>query len=132
MNPSSDIDAAVRDVLDQHGGIRLALLFGSMAAGEGGPNSDVDLAVAGERSLTGAERLQLSERLGELLGRPIDLVDLRAAGPVVSSEIFRHGRRLLGSEADLTGWISRSLVDREDFLPALQDLLQERRRAWIG
>ncbi len=57
-------------------GIRRLSLFGSVARGEAGPDSDVDLVVELDRDahidlfrLTGLE-----QRIAELLGRPVDLL----------------------------------------------------------
>jgi predicted nucleotidyltransferase len=42
---NASIEKATRETLMAHGGIRLAILFGSMAAGKGRADSDVDLAI---------------------------------------------------------------------------------------
>jgi uncharacterized protein len=128
---AGELDALGR-ALDHHPQIRLAILFGSLAKGRGEAESDLDIAVAADRGLDLAARLALSGELAETLGRPVDLVDLHEAGPVLCGEIFREGRRVRGSEADEAQWLGRSVIDREDFLPALRGLLADRRRAWIG
>ena len=57
-------------------GIRRLSLFGSVARGDAGPESDVDLAVELDR----AARIDLirligrEERIGDLVGRKVDLV----------------------------------------------------------
>lgn len=129
---ASQLDALVGRVLDQHPEIRLAILFGSLAQGRGEAASDLDIAVAADRTLDLAARIALSGELAEAVGRPIDLVDLHEAGPVLCAEIFRNGHRLRGSEGDAVAWLGRSVIDREDFLPALRGMLAERRQAWIG
>ncbi len=57
-------------------GIRALSLFGSVVRGEAGPESDVDLAAeldpAAEISLI--ELVALERRLGEVLGRHVDLL----------------------------------------------------------
>ncbi len=57
-------------------GIRHLALFGSVARGEAGPESDIDLLVELDReahiTLIGLAGIEL--RLGELLGRKVDLL----------------------------------------------------------
>ena len=68
------INAAVeklRSVLGKYGGVRLAILFGSWARGEGSPLSDVDLAFIGEVN----EALLIME-VARTLGVSVDRVDL--------------------------------------------------------
>jgi hypothetical protein len=57
-------------------GIRRLSLFGSVARGDAGPDSDVDLAVELDREARiGLFKLiELEERIGELVGRKVDLL----------------------------------------------------------
>jgi predicted nucleotidyltransferase len=58
-------------------GIARLSLFGSVARGEAGPTSDVDLAAEidpGKRPFGLFKFIALQERLGELLGTKVDLV----------------------------------------------------------
>src|SRR3989304_9788366 len=96
-NPAQrSIDETIRSVLVAHGRIVLAVIFGSMAGLRARSDSDVDIAVAADRVLSAGEKLALIGRLAERLGRPIDLIDLRAAGEPPLGENIRHGRRGLG------------------------------------
>lgn len=58
--------------LAPHDEVELALVFGSRARGDGGPSSDVDVAVVG-RSI---DTIGLVIELGDTLGLPVDVVDL--------------------------------------------------------
>lgn len=57
-------------------GLRSLSIFGSVARGEAGEGSDVDLAAEIERDgrVTLLTLVRLEERLAEILGRPVDLV----------------------------------------------------------
>lgn len=56
-------------------GARRIRVFGSVARGEEGPNSDVDFLVEFDHGYDlFAQRLPLTRQLAELLGRPVDLV----------------------------------------------------------
>mgnify|MGYP001406658797 CR=1 FL=1 len=43
-----------------------------------------------------------------------------------------HGKRLRGSHGACAELLRRHLFDAADFLPYVERLLAERRRAWIG
>jgi predicted nucleotidyltransferase len=57
-------------------GIRRLSLFGSVARGDAGPDSDVDLAVELDRAarIGLIELIRLEERIGDLVGRKVDLL----------------------------------------------------------
>lgn len=70
-------------------------VFGSVARGETGPMSDVDLAVLTDRKVTLDEELELRAVAAEELHRnDVDLVILADAPPVLRHEVIAAGRRL--------------------------------------
>lgn len=113
-------------------GLRLAILFGSLATGRETAASDLDIAVDLGHPLSSAEKRHLIEALAVSSGRPVDLIDLRTAGGPLLSQILRHGRLLYGSTADYAALLVRQLIDKADFDPYRSRILAERRRAWIG
>lgn len=84
------------------------------------------------RRLTAQEKIALIGELAERIGRPVDLVDLRAAGEPLLGQILRHGKRILGSDACYADLIRRHVFDKSDFMPYRDRILAERRRAWTG
>lgn len=131
--------ACAVDVIDQierviagHPELEVVFLFGSMASGKGRADSDVDLAVQAADLLNAADKLALILEIGEATGRPVDLVDLRAAGEPLLGEILTRGKRIRGSHGACAELLRRHLFDAADFLPYVERLLAERRRAWIG
>ena len=127
-----DFTQGILAALNTQPGVRLAILFGSLAAGQGRVDSDLDLAVDAGHRLTAGEKLVLMNKLAERTGRPVDLVDLHAVGEPLLGQILRHGKRLLGSETCYADLIRRHLFDQADYLPYRTRILAERRRAWIG
>lgn len=123
---------AILAAIDTQPGIRLAILFGSLAAGRERVNSDLDLAVDAGRRLTAGERLALTAELAKRTGRTVDLVDLYVVGEPLLGQILRHGKRLLGSGTCYADIIRKHLFDQADYLPYRRRILAERRRAWIG
>ena len=70
-------------------------LFGSEARGQARVDSDVDLAVLFSRPVSGDELLAARLDLEVLLGRGVDLVDLRTASAILGRQVLRDGRLLL-------------------------------------
>jgi uncharacterized protein len=112
--------------------LRVATVFGSVASGSAGFDSDVDVAVMLERRMDTSRRSALIGLVGEVMGRPVDLVDLRDAGVAVMRAALRDGRVLVCRDRrDYEFLLSKMITDAEDFLPALQRLQAERRKAWM-
>lgn len=127
-----DVNSRIQQVLARHDGIRLAILFGSLAKAQGTPRSDLDLAVLKFAPLSAATKMALIGELSQATGRPIDLVDLYVAGEPLLGQILKHGVRLLGSDSDYAELIKRHLFEEADFMPYRRRILAERRQAWIG
>ncbi|MBM4180184.1 MAG: nucleotidyltransferase family protein [Betaproteobacteria bacterium] len=73
-------------------GARRIRVFGSVARGEEGPDSDVDFLVEFDQGYDlFAQRLPLARQLSELLGRPVDLLP--------EHELNRHLRDRILEEA---------------------------------
>ena len=132
LTQDEDFRRAILGALNTQPGIRLAILFGSLAAGREREDSDLDLAIDAGHRLTAGEKLALMNELAERTGRPVDLVDLQAVGEPLLGQILRHGHRLFGSETCYADLIRRHLFDQADYLPYRNRILAERRRAWIG
>lgn len=135
MKPSQALaphQEAIRRLLTGHAGIRAAILFGSLAKGDATPQSDLDLAVSMDSTLSTETRLTLISALASALGRPVDLIDLRTVGEPLLGQILHHGIRLLGDDADYAELIKRHLFADADFMPYQRRILAERRQAWIG
>lgn len=84
------------DLLERVGALleaaRFAFVFGSFGTPAFGDQSDLDLAVDFGRPLESEERFDISSRLGEATGRTVDLVDLRAADPIIAMQVLKTGR----------------------------------------
>ena len=84
-----DVDRVRLDVLCRRFGIARLDVFGSVARGEDGPGSDVDLLyeLAQGRSL-GWEIEDLSQDLADLFERPVDLVSWKALHPLIRDQVL--------------------------------------------
>lgn len=112
--------------------IRLAILFGSVAAGRAQYHSDLDIAVLASHSLDAQRRIELIEDLANLSGRTVDLVDLATAGVAIARSALFEGQVLVGRNSPAyPEQITRMLIDSADFLPYRDRTLRQRRAAWL-
>jgi len=59
------------EILNRQKGLRLAILFGSLATGRATPESDIDLAVDLGTPMNAEQKMQLISDLATVTGRPI-------------------------------------------------------------
>lgn len=123
---------AVLAALSKYPQVQLAYLFGSVARGQAGHGSDVDVAIRAGRPLDVAEKMSMMGDIAAATGRPVDLIDLCRVGEPVLGQVLKYGTRLIGSNADHAELMRRHLFDAADFLPYVERMLEARRTAWIG
>jgi uncharacterized protein len=125
------MSAEILTALQMIDGLELAVVFGSVAKGTARFDSDVDIAVRYAAPLDAEQKLALIRALGAASGRPVDLIDLRTAGPIVARQALTTGKRLFGTNADFSSQLCRTLIDYADFAPLIERTLRERREAWM-
>lgn len=123
---------AVEAALAQHPDVRLAYVFGSVASGRARQDSDVDVAVLMAAPLNVESKVRLISDIASSTGRPVDLIDLADVGEPLLGQILRHGVRIRGDAALHAQWVTRHILNNEDFMPYVERMLAERRQAWIG
>ncbi len=94
--------SAYTDIADRHG-IVLLLQFGSTVTGKSQARSDVDIAVLFDRPSLALEELgALQAELQALFPeRPVDLVVLNRADPLLLKQVTTSCNLLFGSQRDL-------------------------------
>lgn len=122
----------VQSFLASQTDIDLAIVFGSVAGGCAGNDSDVDVAVKARAPLDATRKMRLIEGIAAATGRPVDLIDLHNAGEPLLGQVLRHGKRIMGSDSEYAQLALRHVYASEDFVPNLERLLKERRQTWIG
>jgi len=76
-------------------GVRRASVFGSLARGEGGEESDVDLLVELEPGRSLLDLAELKVELEEVLGRRVDVITYDSLHPLLRDRVLREQRRIL-------------------------------------
>ena len=87
--------AGLEEELQQRGIASLAL-FGSMARGEAGPDSDIDLLVdiAPGYPFSLVDLASLKNLLSDRLGREADVVTREGLNPAIREQILREAERV--------------------------------------
>ncbi len=114
-----------------HSDLSLVVLYGSQASGQATQDSDVDVGIMGAQALTIEQLLEFSSGLRLILGREIDLVDLRASHGALLSEILSRGKLLVMRDpAVYAALIKRMWYETEDDGRFLAITLKERQKQW--
>lgn len=82
--------------------VKFIYLFGSFAKGEGREDSDVDLAIYGEKLFDAYELFIKANELGFILKRDIQLIDLRDVSTVFAAQIVGNKDVLFCSDENLS------------------------------
>ena len=119
--------------LIEHSEIELAILFGSYAKGNETQLSDVDVAIqlASGRCLGAEDKVSYLDDLSCLLGKNVDLVDLRVVGQPLLSQIMKYGYCLVGEQQAFALLAVRNVNSVQDFMPNIEQMLMDRRQRWL-
>jgi uncharacterized protein len=97
--------------------LKLTVLFGSTARGQARPKSDLDLGVLLD-PYSPELRFQVEAELGRAAGRPVDVILLDDAPPLLRFEIAREGVLVFQREDHLwTDFKAKAMVDWWDWAP---------------
>jgi predicted nucleotidyltransferase len=90
-----EVQGKIGPILEQ-AGVQYAGIFGSVARGDAGPNSDVDILIKFKDPPTFSAYLHLDESLRNLLGRDVDLVTEGAVNKFLRPYIERDLKLIYG------------------------------------
>ena len=124
---NTDVFQTVASTLVGEVGLKVALVYGSAAAGTMRRDSDVDVAVLFDRPLDMDARLALWGRLSDALRHEVDLVDLYDLGGEILHQVLTKGRVVIkNDETAYYGLVKRMVYDREDFMGLVRQAQRER------
>lgn len=122
-----DIFQTVSRALAREVGLKVALVYGSAAAGTMRRDSDVDVAVLFDEPLSMDARLALWGRLTEVVQREIDLLDLYDLGGEILHQVLTKGRVVVKNDEQAYYWLAKRMVyERQDFMPLVRRAQRER------
>jgi predicted nucleotidyltransferase len=93
------MDAIVEKIKGSIPNLMAVYIFGSVAEGIAGPESDLDLAVLAGGKLDPFELFSLAGDISLVSHCPVDLVDLRSASTVMRYRIITSGEALWRSDS---------------------------------
>jgi predicted nucleotidyltransferase len=110
----------------------LILMFGSRAAGQVHPESDVDIAVYGKEILSETAKIQLIYEFSDVFHTDtIDLVDLRTTSAFLKKEIFKNYRILLQRDPMLLYQLELANMHELKELEILDQIRRERLKEFV-
>lgn len=102
-------------------------VFGSVAKGRIGPESDLDLAIFSEKKITFDKQEALKASVLAGFGVQLDLIDFNAAPPTLQAEILRYGRKVfVANDQILTTMIMRALRSYQMLNDERRPILEKR------
>ena len=123
---------SVREVLLRQPDIEFACVFGSFADGRQTLASDIDVAVAARAPIGAQRRLELIDAIASAIGRPVDLVDLHRAGPLVLTQALTRGKHIVKRDSSV---LARLLVKmwnlNADVMPLMRMIQDTRRKRFL-
>lgn len=74
----------------RHHGARRVQLFGSIARGQAGPDSDIDLLLPLEPGTSPVDLVAIKQDVEDLLGRRVDVVTESSISPYIRDAVIRE------------------------------------------
>jgi len=105
--------------------VEVCLLFGSAAKGKLGVNSDIDIAICGDKAFTHDYLAELQVAIAERLGTEVDLLDMARLNGIILRQVITTGKKILNNNPDLLAhYIKKMLFFSEDMYPNYQMILK--------
>ena len=130
----NDLLTHARDaVLDVLPDVWAVYLYGSVARGDAGPHSDLDLAVLLPPGCRLEQPWHLAGQLAGKLGREVDLVDLRQVGDVLRMQVLQDGVMLYNARpGEVLAWEAGAITRYGHYRREVSDLVKDFRKTGIG
>ena len=126
-NKQSEIIEQVKKTLENCLGVELVIVYGSAVTNSFRSDSDVDVAVLFEKSLSPDTKIDLLGKLSIVLRRSVDLVDLNAVNGTLLKQILTKGRIVYKkNDAAVYRLLKRMIYNQSDFMPYYNRAVKKR------
>lgn len=120
-----EVSLKLRSLLEKKPEVVICLLFGSAAEGKLGVNSDIDVAICGDKAFTHDYLAELQLAIAERLGTEVDLMDMARLNGLILRQVITTGKKILNKNPDLLAhYIKKMLFFSEDMYPNYQMILK--------
>ncbi|MEE8591911.1 MAG: nucleotidyltransferase domain-containing protein [Spirochaetia bacterium] len=120
-----EISLKLYSVFETEPEVEVCLLFGSAAEGKMGVNSDIDVAICGDKAFTHDYLAELQLAIAERLGTEVDLLDMARLNGLILRQVITTGKKILNRNPDLLAhYIKKMLFFSEDMYPNYQMILK--------
>jgi predicted nucleotidyltransferase len=130
--PDKKIIEKILSVMNNYPEIHIVILFGSAVKNRLRPDSDIDIAVAGSRTLLSDQKYDMLLSLSEALAREVDIVDLQAvAGSILQQALCKGVIIKKTSPPILAELIKKMWYNQSDMMPYTRRILKARCERFI-
>ena len=126
LEPMKDVAQRLITFLEERFEVDAVWLFGSQARGDALPVSDIDLAVLFRRAPEAIALLDAKAHASLLADRPVDLVDVERASPILAMQVLRHGRLLVDNDPSRRLRFSAAVPGRREDLLLIRRPIERR------
>ena len=118
---------------ETRGDIDLMIIFGSRSKDRQRPDSDLDLGIWSSSKWSIDFHRECVEQITSFLPTAIDLIDLSKMDGPLLQEILCNGKKIYQQQDHLLGVLYVRLMDwRTDFMPAWENMLDQRRKRFLA
>lgn len=121
------------EVLQDFPEVLFCSIYGSMAGERWRKDSDLDVAIAGDRPMPTEKLAELSLKLSDACHREVDLIDLQANSGVILQQVLCEGKIILKKSVELYAALIRKMwYNQADEMPNVRMIWEQRRKRVNG
>ena len=118
VNTKEEIIAKISPLIVNDDSLDLCILYGSAALDRLSSNSDIDIAVGSEKSLSNDYCIELSRKLSLITDREVSIINIEKIEGIILQEVLVKGITLKNSVSNYkAGFLSKRYEYTEDILP---------------
>jgi uncharacterized protein len=132
-NSLGEFKQTIKTVLELFPDIYIATIFGSASKGNHKPDSDIDVAVAGDKKLSVERKAQLYLALSNALKCDVDLIDLNQVSGTILKSALCSGEVVIKLSVPLFARILKKLwYNQADMAPHTKMIMEKQIQRFIN